>query len=144
MRQAGFAEVVDDRLVAARRGGEVEQAVARRPSLAIDLVQTLAELPERLDVVVLAPEVADALLEAVPEPPVDRPGPRVLRDRVVEPAFEAVRSEVGSGEADDREAARQELVAGKVVERGHELAAGKVAGGAEDDDDARLGSSAEA
>jgi hypothetical protein len=68
----------------------------------------------------------------------------VLVDGLVEALLEAVGVHVAPGEADDREAAGEKLVAGEVVEGWNELAVGEVAGGAEDDDDAGFGSPAEA
>ena len=60
-------------------------------------------------------------------------GARVLLDRVVHDLREVLVVPVAAGEADEREAGRQQAAVREVVDRGHELLAGEVAGDAEDD-----------
>ena len=73
----------------------------------------------------------EALGELAARPPRGT-GARVLLDRVVHDLGEVLVGPVAAGEADQREAGRQQPAVGQVVDRRHQLLAGQVAGDAED------------
>jgi hypothetical protein len=63
----------------------------------------------------------------------------VLRDDIGGPLAKRVIRHVVDGRADHRKARGQQPLLGQVVDRGQELLAAQIAGGAEDDHDRRLG-----
>src|SRR6266446_2848027 len=63
-------------------------------------------------------------------------GGRIFGDFFRKSFAKTLRGEIVAGEADDGELLGEQIVAGKVAERGNELALSQVAGGPEDDHDA--------
>src|SRR5439155_8200221 len=138
LRAPSLAESRDDGLHRLRRHSEVVDAVAARSALLVELVQQgpeaiLAALVREIGGEVMRPfgqPVPDLLLEVVPAE---------LADGVLHPLAELVVGPIRARDADDGEALRQEVPAGERVQRREDLAAREIAGGAEDDEDARLG-----
>ena len=91
---------------------------------------------EGLVVVEVAGHEPEALGELLPDL-LAEPGAGVLAHRVVHDLREVLVGPVAAGEADEREAGRQQPAVGEVVDRRHELLAGEVAGDAEDHHPAR-------
>ena len=86
----------------------------------------------------LARHEPDAFGQLLPDLFAER-GPRVLLDRVVHDLGEVLVLPVPAGEADQREARRQQTAVGQVVDRRHQLLGGQVAGDTEDHQHARAG-----
>ena len=118
-------------------GGEVVEEILVGGVILIDFGQEIFERRVEFVVAEVAGEIVEALGEPLPE--------------IVFLAFAAVGLDVfmhalaeifgrhrGAGHADYGEVAREQAGAGQVVESGNEHAAGEVAGGAEDDHDARV------
>ena len=113
------------------------------PRSASSSCDRLGEQVECGGVVERARHEAEPLGEVAPDVLAEgRPG--VLLDRVVDDLAEVLGGPVAAGEADEREARRQQPAVGEVVDGGHELLAGEVAGDAEEDEAARTGDAGEA
>ncbi len=115
-----------------RRHRQVEGEVAAGPLLLVELLDGLAELLEGVVVDELALDEAHALGQLRPDLLAEG-GARVLLDRVVDDLGEVLVLPVAAGEADQREARRQQPPVGQVVDGRHQLLAGQVTGDAEDD-----------
>ena len=101
---------------------------------AADPVEVLDGLPQAVEgdvVVEVARHEPEALGELLPDLLAEL-GAGVLLDRVVHDLGEVLVGPVAAGEADQREARRQQAAVGQVVDRRHQLLAGQVAGDAED------------
>ena len=138
-RQAGPIELVDDLGVQARRDGQVEEPIPRRPAVAVDPVEPPRQLHEGGRVVEVPAVVLDPARERLP----DRRLGRLVTAVLVDP-FEQVLAELRVGqisprEADHGELRRQEAAQQGVVERRTQLALGQVTGRPADDHRARLG-----
>ena len=131
--QAGAAEVLGDDREELGGGGEVEEAVAARPQLGVEVLEVGAQAGVRVGVVEGDRDVAQAPREAVPDVLVDRDA-RVLLDRRPHALAELVVADVRAGRAHDRRLGRQQLLGGQAVEGREQLALGQIAGGAEDHD----------
>ena len=134
---AALTELSDDRRHRLRRDGEVVDAVPARAALLVDLVQEPGEVVLTALVGEVERDVARRLGQPVPDVLVEVVAAE-LADGVLHLVAELVVRPVRAGGADDRELLRQELAAGERVERGEDLAVRQVAGGAEDDEHARL------
>ena len=130
--QPALAQVADDGDEVLRRGGAVEEPVAAGVALALDAVDLLLQGLERCRRVEVAADVADAVFEALPDVLVGLAGARVLVDRLAHLLAELLVRQRPPRHADDREVRRQEALEGEVVEGGHQLLPGQVAGGPED------------
>ena len=142
-RLAPLAELVDDRLERGRRDGEVVDAVARRAAL-------LVELAQRLDDLVLALRRrrsrwrrSASRRRASPRRPRANSSRRARCTAFFIAATHClvVCSVRATPTIPNRSGSRPPE--GERVERGEELALGQVAGGAEDDERARLGRAAQ-
>ncbi len=132
--QARLAQAADDGgdLIGADR--EVEDAVFAGAALAVEALQLDLELGERLRQVELALHVGDALGQLGPRRLVHGLAPGELGDALLH-----LVGEVGLGpprHAHHGEAAGEHPAQRQVVDRGHQLALGEVARGAEDDEGA--------
>ncbi len=117
---------------------QVERVVAARTAFAVELLEGRREFRERRIVVEGALHEADPLREALPDLLAEG-GTRVLTHRVVDHLTEILVGPVPPGETDERESGRQEAAVGEVVDGGHQLAPGQIAGHAEDHQRARAG-----
>ena len=141
--QPGGLELLGDDREVLRRDREVERVVAHRPAFDVELVDGLAQAPERVGVAELAGDEPDALQQLLPRVLAEL-GARVVLDRVLDDLGEVLVLPVAAREAHQREARRQQSAIGEVVDGGHELLAGEVAGHAEDHQRARTGDAVEA
>ena len=121
---------------------EVEGVVAAGAAHLVELLDGAAQRVERLVVVEVARHEAEPLGELLPDLLAElRAG--VLLDRVVHDLGEVLVGPVAAGEADQREARRQQAAVGEVVDRRHHLLARQVAGDAEEHQPARPGDARE-
>ncbi len=141
--EPGRLQLLGDQREVLRRDRQVERVVAHRAAFDVEPLDGLAQAPEDVRVVELARDEADALQQLLPRLFAEL-GARVLPDGVVDDLREVLVLPVATGEADQREAGRQQPAVGEVVHRRHELLAGEVSGHAEDDERARSGDAVEA
>ena len=125
-----------------RRDREIERMVAHRPALDVELVDGVTKAAERIRIVELAGDEADALEELLPRLFAEL-GAGVILDRVLHDLREVLVRPIASGEADQREPGRKQTAVGQIVHSGHELLAGQVAGHPEDHQRARTGDAVE-
>ena len=118
------------------RDRQVERVVAAGAALLVELVDRLGEQVEGGVVVEVARHEADALGQRAPDLLAERRA-GLLADRLVDDLAEVLVGPVAPGEADQREARRQQAAVGEVVDRRHQLLAGEVAGDPEDHQPAR-------
>ena len=121
-----------------RRDREVVDAVAARSAFLVELVQQVGELVLAALVGEVERDVAGRLGEPLPDLGLEVVAPE-LADRVLHLVAELVVRPLRAGGADDRELLGEELAARERVQRREDLAVREVAGGAEDDEHARLG-----
>ena len=119
-----------------RRDGEVEGVVATGAPGHVELVDRLAQLLERLVVAEVAGNEAHPFGQFMPDLLAEG-GPSVFAYGVVDDLGEVLVLPLAAGEAEQREARRQETAVGEVVDGRHQLLAGQVAGDAEDDESGR-------
>ncbi len=132
-REARVAELADDAGERTRGQGEVQDPVATEAEVAFD----------GLDAVPEAAEVPGALGGGVVEDAVVAPGGEVgtgIVDRLASRSSEVPVSDLGAGDAEQRQVAADVVLGGDPGERGEKLAAGEVAGRPEDDEQMGLGS----
>ena len=141
--QPGGAEALDDHREQTGRSGQVEDPVAAGALGAVELGQRVGETPVALRVVELALYVVHVAEHVVAGARLGRAGAEEAVDGLVGQPMHLLVAQRLAPVADQREAARQDVVAGQVVERRDELATGEIAGHAEQHDDARLGPVAE-
>ena len=134
---ATLADLLDDHRHRLRRDCEVVDAVAARAALGVELVHALQELVVLAAVREIDRHVVRRLGQPVPDVLVEVVAAE-LAHRVLHLVAELVVRPLGAGCADDREVLRQELAHRECVQRGEDLAVRQVAGGAEDDQHARL------
>ena len=121
------------------RDRQVERVVAAGAALGVQVVRRCsASWSKASSSSNVARDEPEALGELLPDS--SRNGVRACSlDRVVDDLGEVLVGPVAAGEADQREARRQQAAVGQVVDRRHQLLAGQVAGDAEDDQAARAG-----
>ena len=136
--RAVLGHLLDERADRRRRHGEVVEPVSLRAALDVDAVAHLDEALARAVLGVVELRVAHPRAELVPDVLAELVA-GVLLDRVLHRLAEAVVGARRPRRSDDREPLGQQVPEGERVERRHQLAHGQVAGGAEDDDRARLG-----
>ena len=106
--------------------------------LLVNLGQRFFQLVVSSGIVEIAIDVIDAAGKPFPQIVIDGAGGELLE--VFGELFAGIVVAHGTAaHADHGELARQQLLAGEVVESGNQLAAGQVAGKAENDHDARIG-----
>ena len=137
--QPGFAEALDDHREQARRRGQVEDAVAAGVLGRVEAVEGVAQAPVAFGIVELALHVAHGAQHVVAGARLGRAGAEEAVDRVARQPAHVLPGQRLAAVADQREAERQDVVAGQVVQGRDELAAGEVAGDAEQHDGAGLG-----
>ena len=135
--QAGGGKVLQDALELARRDGEIKEAVAAGAALGVELGEALGQPLVAVGVAEFAAVVEEALGEAGPDFVVN-PGAGEFADGLFQLGAEAGVGLFAPGETDDGKRGGQVAIGGDIVERGDELAVGQIAGGAENDDTARL------
>src|SRR5207237_3327574 len=131
------ADGFHDRRVRSRRRREIEQPIRVGAELDVEMVEALAE--SVVAMIVRGRDEEEVLGEGLPHLLVQRFGPAVLADRVVELRAVLIVGQRLARRADDREAARKEALQREAVERGHQLALGEVTRSAKDNDRRRLG-----
>ena len=94
------------------------------PRSPVELVDVWRAAGRSRVVVEVALHEADALGELLPDVLAEL-GARVLLHRVVHDLLEVLVVPVAAREADEREAGRQQAAVGEVVDRGHQLLAGR-------------------
>ena len=141
--EAGLAQLAHQRGEGVRRGGQVEEGVAARPVLAVELGQALAQPHEGGRVIGGTGDAVEAVAKVGPGGRVDLAGGEGL-DVLRHELAEALVVHGLAHHAHEGELPRQEAVRAQVVERGQELAPGEVARGAEDDDGARVAGAGQA
>ena len=115
-----------------RRDGQVERVVAAGAALVVELLDGRREPVEGGVVVEVARDEPEALGELAARPPRGTRVRACCLHRVVHDLREVLVGPVAPGEADQREARRQQPAVGQVVDRRHQLLAGQVAGDTED------------
>ncbi len=136
VRQAAALELLDHGGKLVRRDRQVERVVPARAPLRVELAHALGELVERRVVAERPGHEPDALAELLPHRVTERRA-RVLLHRLVGDLGEILVRPVPPGEADEREAWRQQAPVGQVVDRRHQLLAREVTGDPEHDQYAR-------
>src|SRR5260370_4231373 len=136
--KTGLTELLHDGGEKSRSDREIEKPVASGVVILIDIVDLLRQTLERLGILEVTLDVIDTLGEPGPDCGVDLGG-RIFGDFFRKSFAKTLRGEIVAGEADDGELLGEQIVAGKVAERGNELALSQVAGGPEDDHDAGRG-----
>ncbi len=135
--QADFRQPLHDVAEKLGRDGIVKEIVAVRVVLLIGLGQRFLQLVVSGGIVEISTDVTDAADKPFPQIGVDRAGGELFE--VFDDFFPRIVIAHGvAAHANYGELARQQLLAGKVVERGNQLAARQVAGKAEDDHDTRI------
>jgi len=134
--EAGGLELRGDQGERLRRDREVVRVVTHRAPLDVELVDGLAKTSERLGIIELALDEADAFEQLLPGLLAEL-GPGVLLDRLVHDLREVLILPVAPGETHERESGRQQTAVGEVVHRRHELLARQVSRHAEDHQGAR-------
>ena len=133
-----FASPLDDVAEEVGRGGEIEEIIAVGVVFLVNLGEGLFELVVSGGIVEVSADITDAADEPFPQIVVDGAGGKLLEVFGDLLARIVVAHRIAA-DADDGKFARQQLLAGEVVERGNQLAAGQVAGKAEDHHDAGIG-----
>ena len=118
--------------------GQVEEPVAGRAPLGVEVVQALGQPIEAGVVAEVELVVGDALGQLGPGRLVDRLDARVLLHRGPDLGREGLVRIRPPGHGDQAELGRQQVRAPQLVEGRHDLAVGQVAGGAEQDEGARV------
>src|SRR5260370_23689149 len=136
--EAGLTELLHDGREKSLSDREIEKPVAAGVVLLIDIVDLLRQTLERLGILKVTLDVIDPFGEPGPNCGVDLGG-RIFGDFFRESLAKTFRSEIVAGEADDGELLGEQIVTGKVAERGNELPLGEVAGGPEDNHNAGRG-----
>ena len=136
--EAAVLEPRDDGLELLRPRREVEHAPSAEVVVLVELFDAFGEGLVALVVVELAAMIIKVLREVVPEFLLHGLAGKLLR-RLLHFLAENVIALVAPREADDHHARGQVAVGGEVVERGHQLAVGEVAGRAEDHERAGFG-----
>ena len=136
VRQAAALELLDHGGKLVRRDRQVERVVPARAPLRVELLHALGELVERRVVAERPGHEPDALAELLPHRVTER-RPRVLLHRPVGDLGEILVLPVPPGEADEREARRQQAPIGQVVDGRHQLLAREVTGDPEHDQHTR-------
>ena len=113
-------QLLDDHREGRRRHGQVEGEVAARALCLVELLDRGAQPLERVVVVEGALHEAHALDELLPDLLAEG-GAGMGLDRVVDLLGEVLVRPLTAGEADQREARRQQTPVGEVVHRGHQL-----------------------
>ena len=131
------AERGDDRGDCLRRDGEVVDAVAPGPLVAVELVEARKQLLLAAVLAEVGRHVGHVLGQPVPDVLPELVA-RVLGDRLAHTLAEVVGLHRRAGDADDPVVLGQEAAEGQRVERRHQLPLGQVAGGAEDRERKRL------
>ena len=131
-------QVLHDDAEVGGRHREIEEPIAGGTALLVEPLEVLAELAVGRGVLEGAGDVAETALEVGPERRIDGLAARVLADALLHLGAELLVALRAPRHADHREAARQRAAHGEVVECRHQLAPREIAGGAEDDDGARL------
>jgi len=141
VHQPGIAQLLDHVAEEALRRGEVEQHVALRAPLALDLSQAHGKAVEGRQVVEIAGVVAHLRAQPIPVLLVELAAG--VADEALERGAQALLPRVIGHlaviESDDREVVGEQPCAPHVVERRDDEPAGEVTGGAEDHDGARIG-----
>src|SRR5581483_4024694 len=127
-------KLLDDGAEEIRSGREIEEKVTAGLMVLVDLGQRLFDLDVEILVVELAGDVVHAALEPVPDLAVVGPG-RELLHVVKHLLAEVLGGHLGVGDTEDGEFTREQLIFGEVIQSGNQLAAGQIAGSAEDDHD---------
>ena len=135
--ESGLVQLLAQQAEEAGRGGEVEEDVAADVVLAVQRGHLGLELLERAGVVA-RPRVVEAADQLVPHRLVEGLAGVEALDVLAHPLAERLRRQRVHGGAQQREVVGQQAVAGEVVERRHQQPLGEVAGGAEDQEHARL------
>ena len=137
-RQARGAEVLDDRVVEARRCREVEETVRGAGPRVLDVFQRPLERGVERGIRRVAVHVREGGGEPVPHVGGRRLHPRELADRVAHAPPKLVVGHLAPRAADDRERLRKGARRIEAPEGGDELPARQVAGGPEDHQRERL------
>ena len=136
--EAALLEPGDDRLELLRPRRKVEHPPAAEVVFPVEFLDARGERVIAGVVVEGAAVIVEVLRKMVPEFLLDGLT-RKLLGRLLHFLAEHVVALVAPGEADDGHVRGQIAVGGEIVERGHELAMGQIAGRAEDDQRTRFG-----
>ncbi len=136
-RGAALAERVDDRRERARRDCEVVDAIASELPLGVELHEQVLQRVFACVIGEVGRDVVHVPGELVPDVFAEFVACMLL-DGVLHVAPEGVVVTVGTRDAGDREASRQQPAQHQRVQRGHQLLVREITGGAEDDERARI------
>jgi hypothetical protein len=134
--EAPLADPADDRREGRGRRGAVEEPPTLGAKLGVEPHEALAKQAEGVGVVERRGDVGEPSREGLPATLIQSVAGEIF-DRPAGALAEAGVVEAASARADDRVALRQQALVGQVVEGRKQLAAGQIAGRAEDDQ--RLG-----
>jgi hypothetical protein len=127
-----------------RLRGEIEQPVALRPALLVDLVEPRGQPVEGSRILEVATLVGHPLREGAPGDLVDRQDAAVLLQRAEDLLPEGLVVVFAPADGHDLELVREQVRPPQLVERRQHLAVGQVAGRAEQHDDRRIRDACEA
>ena len=134
-------DLCDERPDRARRDREVVDAVSLRAQVRVERRERVAQLVLGLVVGEVERHVVHAFGEPLPRFVFERVA-RVILDRLLHPFLERVVGLLGARGADDPETLGQQAADRERVQRRQQLLRRQVAGRAEDDEDARVGPTA--
>ena len=136
-----FLQILDDNFELLRRGRKIEKAIAARAAFLVEFVEPLGEFLVAGFIAEFALVIEKGFGEPVPDFIAHRL-PGIFTGRFLHFGAEFVIRFRTARETDHRNCRRQLAIRGDIVESGHQLAMGEVAGRAEDHDRARLRNSA--
>src|SRR4029077_523956 len=137
LHQADFRNPLDDVAGEGRRSGEVEKIVTVGVMLLIDPGKGVFQLVVGSRIVEIPTYITYAVDKPFPQFGIDRAGGELLKTFGDLPS-RVVIAHGTAAHADHGELARQQLLAGEVVESRYQLSAREVAGKAEDHHDTRI------
>ncbi len=131
--QPGGGEVLRGLAEVLGRGRQVEEVILADLGALRQHLQLLRQAFVGLDIVQFSLEVVDARRQLLPDGVIDRLRVGELQQRLAQILAELVVGLGATGESDDREIIRQEVILGQVIEGRNDLAVGEIARGPEDD-----------
>ena len=136
--EAGVAQVLDDVVVEAGRRGAVEEPVGGSAATVLDVGQRRLQPRVEREVLGITGRVVERPGKALPHVLGRRLDASVIADGLAHPSPEFVVAHLRAGDGHDGERFRQRPGRVECEERGQELPASQIAGGAEDDQRKRI------